>query len=77
MANFLIWGRVEQMATGEYVAIATALRADGSSEELEVVPHVNCSRSDAEGHLRLALVALGERVRARGHTIVDVETDGV
>lgn len=75
--DFLLWGRIEQTATAEFIAIATAVRADASSEGLEVIPYRAFSRHVAEELLKGALLELGERVRAKGHIIIDVETDGV
>lgn len=65
------------MATGEFVAIVTALRADGEPEGLEVIPRIAEANDIAEVLLKRLLVDLGEVVRRRGHRIVDVETDGV
>lgn len=77
MAEYVLWGRVQQTAESEFIAIATAICADGSAKGLEVVPQRKASREAAESSLRAAMLALGERVRAKGHIIIDVETDGV
>lgn len=77
MAAFVLWGRVQQTAESEFVAIATAVCADGSAKGIEVVPQFKTSRQSAENSLRAAMLALGGRVRAKGHIVIDVETDGV
>jgi hypothetical protein len=79
MAGYVIWGRVQQVAVRQYVAIATAVSADTDqvANGVEAIPQVTNSREDAERSLRNAVLALGQRVRAKGHSVIDVETDGV
>lgn len=77
MAEFLIWGRIEQTGPAEFLVIATAIRADANADGLEVMPNMAASRKEAERVLKDVLVKLGERIRSRGHKIVDVETDDI
>ena len=77
MSDFHIWGRVEHVGPSQFLAIATAIRADASSDGLDVLHEIASSRETAEVLLKEAMVTLGKRVRLLGHRVIDVDADGI
>lgn len=76
MAAVVLWGRVEQVGSSDFLAIATAYSP--AEPDSTLVRHtIWVSRLAAEAALKDSLTSLGETVREAGHTIEDVETDGV
>lgn len=78
MADFVLWGRIQQIGAKEFAVLATAVCADSSVEAgVKAEIELATSRANAETRLRAALLALGALVRSSGHQVVDVETDGL
>lgn len=77
MSDFRIWGRVEQIAPGQFVAIASAVpdrpggEADAADVRLQMLP----DRDGAKAALEILVGTLGEAVTLRGDRVVDVEVD--
>lgn len=74
---FIIWGRLEHLGLGRYLAIASAIREDRRADGAEVMHEVLASKEAAEMRLQEFVLQLGEVVRGKGGRIVDVETDGI
>lgn len=72
-----LWGRIEQIAPNQFVAIASAVphqpggEADAADVRLQVLP----DRAGAKAALEILVKTLGEAVTLRGDCVVDVEVD--
>jgi hypothetical protein len=75
MANFIVWGRIEQIAPNQFVAIASAVRNDGANAKPDVELKVLPTREAAQGALRAIVQSVGSAVTGRGDRVVDVEVD--
>jgi hypothetical protein len=74
MADFLVWGRIQNLGPGEFLAIASAVPAlPFSNEDTEVLTALAPLLADAQAELVCLTNAVGEFVRSKGHRLVDVE----
>lgn len=77
MADFRIWGRIEEIVGGGFLAIASTVREDLEPSGSRVLSQMFATREAAELALREFMTKLGEDIRKKGGRIVDVETDGI
>jgi hypothetical protein len=73
--DFRIWGRIEQIAPGQFVTIASAVRDDGGDSTPNTMLRVLPDRESAREALRQMVQAVGKLVTDRGDRVVDVEVD--
>lgn len=75
--DFRIWGRIEQIMGGGFLAIASTVREDLDPSGSHVLSQMYATREAAELALREFMNKLGQDIRKRGGRIADVETDGM
>lgn len=75
MADFRVWGRVEQIGPQQFVAIASAVpnSLDASAMSADVRLQMRPDRERASEVLKRLMRALGKTIRKRGDRVVDVE----
>jgi hypothetical protein len=74
MADFRIWGRVECIGRSEFFVIASAVPVRVSDVRPIVLTLTAYSLQQATSDRDRLMVSAGEKVRARGDRVVDVET---
>ena len=72
MAGFRIWGRIEHIAPQTFVAIVSAIPEQGH-EGTRVDTGTTGSRQEAQLELERLMIAMGARLRASDHQVIDVE----
>jgi hypothetical protein len=71
--DFHLWGTIRQSAPTEFAVTVSAVPASGDIQDVTVDLRVAPSQELAESIRASMLLAMGERVRARGDRVVDVE----
>lgn len=72
MADFRIWGKVEQIGVKQFVAIVSAVpEVEGDHPIVLIESTANLVEANARRNQLMREV--GERVRAQGNRVVDVE----
>lgn len=74
MNDYRVWGRIEQVAPGEFFVIVSTVR-DDNPYDVKSVTRLIASRSAAEETRRSLVIEVGAAVVARGDRVVDVEVD--
>lgn len=77
VANYRIWGRIEPIVGGGFLAIASTVREDLEPSGSHVLSQMCATQEAAELALREFMTKLGDDIRSEGGRIVDVETDGI
>ena len=78
MADYRLWGRIEQIGPHEFLAIVSAIPADGrGSPHARVETRLETSLDAARDALRSVLVGVGLALGAEGARVTDTETDGL
>jgi hypothetical protein len=77
MNDFRLWGRIEQIAPDQFVAIASAVpdQTRGETDAADVRLQLLSHRADAKTVLESLVKALGKAVTIRGDRVVDIEVD--
>lgn len=76
MADFNLWGRIEQIRTDLFYVIVAALPCTKSNPEDAMVRTGDApSRQQAEALRDRLMREVGEQVRQGGDRVVDIETD--
>lgn len=71
MADFRIWGRVEHIGVRQFLAIASGVPESGA--RAIVLTGISPSLPEASQDKARLMLKVGEMVRARGDSVVDVE----
>lgn len=72
MADFRIWARVEHIGVKRFIAIVSAVQ-DPPADKAIVLTGEAPSLAEANASRDRLMIEMGERVRARGDRVVDVE----
>ena len=72
MSDFLVWGRVEHIGVRQFLAIASGVPEDRQDVAI-VLTAVAPNLAEANQHRDQLMREVGEKVRARGDRVVDVE----
>lgn len=78
MADFIIWGRIEPIGKRRYFVIVSELPRDFPSNASSTAVETGTvdSREEATALRDGLMKRAGEKIRARGDRMVDVEEDG-
>lgn len=72
MADFRIWAKVEHVGVKQFLAIASAV-PEVVADRPVVLTSIAPTLVEANEHKAQLMVELGDKVRARGDRVVDVE----
>jgi hypothetical protein len=72
--DYVLWGRVEQIGIGQFAVIVTVIRA--TVQDSRVWYGITTSLAEGRSVRDAKMREFGDRVRAEGGRIVDVEDDG-
>lgn len=74
MADFHVWGRIEQIGPAEFVVIVSTVN-EADPSDAQTASRLAPSRQEAEGLRDLLVTEAGAVVRTRGGRVTDVEVD--
>ena len=77
MTRFRVWGRVEQVAPGEFLAVVTAVPESGDPSGIQSLSELLTSREDAQAAVKAFLVKMNAIVLALEGHVSHVEMHGM
>ena len=77
MTPFRVWGRVEELAADEFLAVVTAIPENGDPSGIHTLSDLLGSREEARKSVTGFLVRIGEIVLQHEGRVSAVETHGM
>ena len=77
MTCFRVWGRIEQLAQDEFLAVVTAIPENGDPSGIHTLSDLLPTRDDARASVKALLVRIGEIVLRHEGSVSAVETHGI
>ena len=77
MTRFRVWGRIEELAPDEYLAVVTAIPESGDPSGIHTLSDLLASREEARASLKGLLARMGEVVVQHEGLVSVVEMQGM
>ena len=77
MTNFRVWGRIEQLADDEFLAVVTAIPESGDPSGIHTLSDLLPSHDEARASVKALLVRIGEIVLQHEGLVSAVEMQGM
>jgi hypothetical protein len=77
VTRFRVWGRIEELAVDEFLAVVTAIPENGDPSGVHTLSDLLATREEARVSLKALLVRIGDVVLQHEGRVSAVETQGI